>query len=107
MFKFIASLAIAAVLAAPAAAAPFRLIVTDLEMPNLDGSALAAVIRRLNPDARVVAATGMSSADGQGLPANHPLATLADAYLAKPFKADVLLNTVHRLLHPTVDYTTH
>lgn len=78
-----------------------RLIVTDIEMPNLDGSALAAVIRRLNPDARVIAATGITGGDGQAPSGSHPLATLADAFLAKPFKAEVLLHTVHRLLHPT------
>ncbi len=40
MFKFIASLAIAAVLTAPVAAAPFRLIVTDLEPPLVPNSVM-------------------------------------------------------------------
>jgi PAS domain S-box-containing protein len=72
-----------------------RVIVTDLQMPNLDGAALAAVVRRLNPAAKLIAASGTAVApSGQG----HPLAQIADALLSKPFKAEALLSAVHRLL---------
>jgi two-component system, cell cycle sensor histidine kinase and response regulator CckA len=74
-----------------------RVIVTDLQMPNLDGAALAAVIRRLNPQAKLIAASGMS---GVTAAQGHPLARMADAFLPKPFRADALLGSVHRLLHP-------
>ena len=74
-----------------------RLVVTDLQMPNLDGAALAAIIRRLNPNAKLIAATGMDDRPGPGA---HPLVKLADALLPKPFKAEALLNSIHRLLHP-------
>jgi two-component system, cell cycle sensor histidine kinase and response regulator CckA len=74
-----------------------RLVVTDIQMPNLDGVALAAIIRRLNPAAKLIAASGIDDRPAAGA---HPLAQLADAVLPKPFKAEALLHCIHRLLHP-------
>ena len=74
-----------------------RVVVTDLQMPNLDGAALAAIIRRLNPAAKLIAASGMDGASA------HPLAKMADALLPKPFRAEALLGSIHRLLHPDDD----
>lgn len=73
------------------------LIISDLQMPNLDGAALAAIVRRLNPATKLIAASGLNQ---PGPMASHPLAKLADAILPKPFKTESLLRSVHRLLHP-------
>ncbi|HEX2100402.1 MAG TPA: response regulator [Candidatus Synoicihabitans sp.] len=74
-----------------------RLIVSDLQMPNLDGAALASVARRLSPNVKLIAASGMS---GGSLGGKHPLEGSADVFLPKPFRADALLGAVHQLLRP-------
>ncbi len=71
-----------------------RAIVTDLDMPNLDGLALLKVVRALNPSVRPVLVSG--SADNSD-PRRTPPAD--GAFLSKPFSAELLLQTLHRLLN--------
>lgn len=59
--------------------------ITDLNRPN----------RRLNPGIKFLAMSGLFSG---GL--NKEMRQFADAFLAKPFKAEVLMHTVDNLLHP-------
>jgi PAS domain S-box-containing protein len=69
-------------------------VVTDLSMPNLDGAALANVVLHLNPAVKILIVSGLSSG------ARDPqLQRLNGGFLAKPFKAEALLQSVHRLLH--------
>lgn len=70
------------------------LVITDLSMPNLDGAALAGVVQRLNPAVKIIAVSG-HSAGSDGKP---PASQFTDAFLLKPFRAEVLLTTVHELL---------
>jgi len=70
-------------------------VVTDLRMPNLDGAALAHIVRRLNPSVHTLAISGLSSgADAE------EMRRMAGGFLFKPFKADALLQAVASLLHP-------
>jgi len=76
--------------------ADIRLVITDRHMPNLGGEALARVLRRLNPAVPLLIMSGLSSSsEGSGEKADD----IGDAFLLKPFKPDVLLVAVHRLLH--------
>jgi CheY-like chemotaxis protein len=70
------------------------ILITDLSMPNLDGASLANVARRLNPDIKILAMSGLASG---GL--NDEMRRFAGAFLVKPFKAQALLTTVDGLLH--------
>lgn len=73
-----------------------RLVLTDLNMPNLDGSALANVVRRINPQVKILAVSGMQSpGPGIGKPD-----TFADGFMLKPFRPLALLELAHKLLHP-------
>ncbi len=71
-----------------------QLVITDLMMPVMDGLALVNAVRRINPDIRVIAMTGLQDA------ANG--ARLAKAgvmhVLAKPYTAPDLLHLVARVL---------
>jgi CheY-like chemotaxis protein len=67
------------------------LILTDLEMPLLDGEGL---LQRLRDDAPGQAVVVMSGR-GAALRAARTLA--ADAYLEKPFDVEMLLTTLARL----------
>jgi PAS domain S-box-containing protein len=72
-----------------------RLVITDFNMPGLSGDVLARVARSLNPTIKII---GMSGGDeSRQVATTDPY---ADVFLAKPFKAETLLNEVQRLLQP-------
>ena len=77
-------------------AAEIRLVITDLNMPNLDGATLGRALRRINPATRLLVISGMSARPGDR-PAYRP-EEFADAFLHKPFKPEVFLGKVHELL---------
>ncbi len=77
--------------------AQIQLVISDINMPNLDGPSLALVLRRLQPSLKILAITGLGSArKGAAQPFD---ATAFDAKLNKPFTIDALLTTVHAVLH--------
>lgn len=72
----------------------FDLVVTDLEMPNMDGWALASHIKELSPDTPIVLITGSEkSAIMEGLETSN-----VDSVLFKPFSLEEIKNTVHKAL---------
>ncbi|MBP1628478.1 MAG: multi-sensor hybrid histidine kinase [Holophagaceae bacterium] len=71
-------------------------VLTDMMMPNLDGTLTIQGLRRLNPTLRIIAASGIHRAPNpEGNPAFEP-----NAFLAKPFTANTLLKTLHQVLRP-------
>jgi DNA-binding response OmpR family regulator len=70
------------------------LILLDIMMPNLDGFALCAELRRLSNPVPVL----MLTAKGQIEDRVHGLDVGADDYLVKPFSTDELLARVRALL---------
>ena len=73
-----------------------QVVVTDLAMPVMDGPAFIRVLRRLNPQVRVIAVSGYQSKSR--LPAD--LGVTGEAQLSKPFSGAMLLQTLQRVLHP-------
>jgi two-component system cell cycle sensor histidine kinase/response regulator CckA len=70
------------------------LVLTDLMMPVMDGTALIAALRNLDPGMRIIGASGLGShADSakRDVPG-------VDHFLPKPYTADELLQTVARAL---------
>jgi PAS domain S-box-containing protein len=76
-------------------AAEIALVITDLDMPHLDGAALIRVVRTFRPTLKVLVISGHPNRDDGAKPENF-----ASAILTKPFTADQLLHHVHRLLSP-------
>jgi PAS domain S-box-containing protein len=73
-----------------------QVVLTDLIMPVMDGPAFIRVLRRMNPQVRVIVMTGDQTKPGQ-------LAELGlqnEAHLAKPFSGAMLLQALQRVLHP-------
>ncbi len=70
------------------------LVLTDMMMPVMDGPALIAAIRHINPRQRIIAASGLN-ANG-----NVARATQAGVnhFLAKPYSADRLLCVIKSVL---------
>src|SRR5262245_17017840 len=72
--------------------APFDCVVSDVNMPEMDGFALIAAIRRHDDDLPVLLMTGDPSLDG----AVRAIDTGAVSYLSKPFSHDALAAGVAR-----------
>ncbi|MEX2470851.1 MAG: PAS domain S-box protein [Gemmatimonadota bacterium] len=70
------------------------LVLTDLMMPIMDGATLIRALRRMDPDVRIVAASGIGT--------NGALVRAADSgvsdFLPKPYTADTLLQVLARAL---------
>ncbi|MFP5309386.1 MAG: ATP-binding protein [Actinomycetes bacterium] len=79
-----------------AESASVDLLVTDLELPGLDGGALAERVRALHPAVRVVLVTG------HGRDEPRIAAVGADALLEKPFRSGDLRDLVTDLLRADV-----
>lgn len=73
-----------------------RLVLTDLQMPDFDGFALARVLGQINPDLKMLAITGLPNADEK---LQHAPPGIKGVIL-KPFTADALVRQVHAVLHP-------
>jgi PAS domain S-box-containing protein len=73
-----------------------KLVVTDLDMPNLDGAQLARRVRQSRPEVRILATSGIEP-DPNAAPQSE---LVGDAFLPKPFAAERLLTLAHELLHP-------
>lgn len=71
---------------------PAHVVVTDLNMPRLDGHSFIALLRKFYPTSRIVVISGSDSAQ-------RAAAAPGDAYLPKPFQVEALVQTIHRLLH--------
>lgn len=77
-------------------AAEFGLVITDLEMPALDGASLARQIRCRHPATKILMMSGKVG-NWQAHEANPT--DFADAFLTKPFTVEKLLKAVEQLLH--------
>jgi PAS domain S-box-containing protein len=70
-------------------------VLTDMMMPVMDGMALISAVKRINPAAKIIAASGQI--------ANAKIARAASAgvtdFLAKPYTADALLRRIHSALN--------
>ena len=72
-----------------------QLIVTDLMMPNMDGTKLVRAIRKLGHNIPIIASSGYGGERYQ-----EELSSLGvKSVLIKPFNARMLLGVVHQVLH--------
>ncbi len=76
-------------------AAEVSLVITDFDMPGLDGRALSDAILRLNPEVKILSISGAGSGSG----AKQLAAALRLSFLAKPFTPEALLQKVQEILH--------
>ncbi len=75
-----------------------RVVLLDMMMPIMDGHATIRALESLNPKVKIIAASGLMNkqspiGDSAGMSAT------VKAVLGKPFTAETLLNTLHRVLH--------
>ncbi len=68
------------------------LVLTDMMMPVMDGPAAIQALAQINPEIKIIAASGRATESQITSPAVR-------AFLAKPYTAESLLNAVHEVLH--------
>lgn len=74
--------------------AEIALVLTDMAMPFMDGAATIRALRRLNPNLKIIAASGLMNAEQTA-----EIQTLGvGAFLAKPYTAEKLLTTLAEVL---------
>jgi CheY-like chemotaxis protein len=74
-----------------------RLILSDNNMPVMDGAAMLRVIVKIKPDAKVICVSGMGPAD------DNNLDSMAASVLPKPFTAEQLVRAVTNALKGSAD----
>jgi two-component system, cell cycle sensor histidine kinase and response regulator CckA len=71
-------------------------VLTDMMMPSMDGPTTIRTLRKINPQVKIIAVSGLTSSD--------KLATAVDigvkTCLSKPFTVKELLETLQKVLHP-------
>ncbi len=70
-----------------------KVILMDMMMPVMDGHASIRAVRKINPEVKIIAVSGLAEKDR--------LANVADytnAFLPKPYTAERLLKTIHDVL---------
>jgi DNA-binding NtrC family response regulator len=72
-------------------------VLTDLLLPNMDGIEIIREIRRIAPEAKIIAMSGGAKLDKADLLDSARLLG-ADATIPKPIDADLLLTTISRML---------
>jgi len=70
------------------------LVFTDMMMPVMDGPALIAALRRINPSVRIIASSGLTSGGGAGKAAKSSVSH----FLPKPYSAMTMLCLVREAL---------
>lgn len=74
--------------------AEIAVVLTDMTMPMMDGEATIQVLRKIDPEVRIIAASGLpigeAVASACGLEEKH--------FLPKPFTAETLLKALRRIL---------
>lgn len=70
-------------------------VLTDMMMPVMDGPATIQVLMRMNPQVRIIAASGLGVKD---MVAKATNAGVTD-FIPKPYTAETLLKMLHTVLH--------
>jgi two-component system chemotaxis response regulator CheY len=74
---------------------PYRLVVTDINMPDLSGLELVSFIRKSQHRTTPIV---IISTEGRETDRERAMALGANAYLTKPFRPDTLLDVVRPFL---------
>ncbi|MBI1807102.1 MAG: response regulator [Ignavibacteria bacterium] len=71
------------------------LVITDMAMPLLDGPSTIRELRKINPDVKIIGASGLTS--GEDLMTSA--VPNVDTFLSKPYTAEELLKSLGKILH--------
>ena len=69
-------------------------VLTDMAMPIMDGPALIATLKLLNPQVKIIASSGLASNAGVAKAVNAGV----QHFVPKPYTAEAMLKTLHEVL---------
>ncbi|MDI6765452.1 MAG: PAS domain S-box protein [Bacteroidota bacterium] len=69
-----------------------KVVISDIMMPVMDGMVTIRALQKMNPNIKIIAASGLITSDVKNLGAQ------VQASLTKPFSAEKLLTTLHKVL---------
>ncbi len=72
-----------------------QVVITDVMMPVMDGPALIRALREINPEVKVIAASGLSTKESLA----DQVGVAVEVFLSKPYDSAQLLAVLHRTLH--------
>lgn len=72
-----------------------RVVLMDLIMPSMGGVTAIRTLQKINPEVKIIATSGLSSSDDTA----EALSIGAKRFLDKPYTSEVLLITIHSVLH--------
>ena len=75
-------------------------VIVDMMMPQMDGLATIQALRRINPQVKILAMSGVPREGG-----DDPVRAMAQNFLPKPFTALMLLKALRELLPVDTDNT--
>lgn len=71
-----------------------KVVLIDVMMPVMDGSASIRELRKVSPEIKIIAISGLIEKDKLA-----EVADLANAFLSKPYATEKLLQTIHEVLN--------
>jgi CheY-like chemotaxis protein len=71
-----------------------RLVITDMAMPGMDGPALIAALKKLNPSVKIICTSGFGSSSGK----NSVSELGVHAILSKPCNSRIILQAIQDAL---------
>src|SRR6185369_8312806 len=75
-------------------------VLTDLEMPLMDGVALVRAIRKLDPNIQIIASSGIGNEQGLQHKTTQLKELGVQTLLTKPYGADTLLHALQQVFKP-------
>jgi two-component system, cell cycle sensor histidine kinase and response regulator CckA len=72
-----------------------KVVLLDLMMPVMDGTTAIQMLRKIKPDIKIIASSGLLSSLNSVVLSN----AIVDGVLAKPYTTKELLRTLHEVLH--------
>lgn len=79
-----------------------KVVVSDLDMPSMDGARLLQVLRAENPQLKIIVSSGISGNSMSKTRIGELAALGITTFLAKPYTAEKILSVLHSLLHAEV-----
>jgi PAS domain S-box-containing protein len=70
-----------------------KIVISDIMMPIMDGAVTIRALQKMNPNIKIIAASGLITSDVKNL------GTHVQGFLTKPFSAEKLLTTIHDVLN--------
>ena len=71
-----------------------KVVLTDMMMPFMDGPATIRALRKIDPEVKIIATSGLVRNEQ----ANEVAGLSVNAFLAKPYTAETLLVTLQNVL---------